>query len=133
MIVWLQNDLKANTNQCTLAFFHHPRFSSSANQPSAPQATEIFKVLYNNNADVVLNGHAHDYERFAPMNPSGGVDDARGVREIIAGTGGRSIHTLGTKVAGSQVFHAGYGILEMSLRDSSYSWNFVSAPTLADL
>ena len=128
MISWLQNDLEANTNMCTLAYFHHPRFSSSWNQPSAPaEAKTLYQVLYNGNADVILNGHAHDYERFAPMNPQGQIDDVRGIREFIVGTGGRSINALGTKVAGSQVFYGGYGILDMSLNDQDYSWSFVPA------
>jgi hypothetical protein len=61
------------------------------------------------------------------MNPQGQIDDGRGIREFIVGTGGRSIHALGTKVAGSQVFYSGYGILEMSLDDQDYSWSFVPA------
>ena len=126
MIVWLKNDLQAHTNMCTLAYFHHPRFSSSKNQPSAlPWAKTLYRELYDGNADVILNGHSHNYERFAPMNPDGQIDDGRGIREFIVGTGGRSIHALGTKVAGSQVFYGGYGILEMSLGDQGYSWSFV--------
>ena len=77
------------TRPSPAAYFHHPRFSSSANQPSAPAETKtIFQTLYDRGIDVALSGHAHDYERFAPMNPSRQVDNTKGVRSFIVGTGG---------------------------------------------
>ena len=90
--VWLRNDLKNTTNkQCTLAYFHHPRFSSSGignNSAMGP----FWKALYDYGAEVVLNGHAHNYERFAPQNPEGQLDQAQGIREFVVGTGGKSLN-----------------------------------------
>ncbi len=121
---WLKNDLAADTAKCTLAYWHIPLFSSGgrANSNSKP----FWTLLYNANADVILNGHDHIYERFAPQNPSGGADSVRGIREFIVGTGGSNHTGISTIAANSQVRNAStYGILRLTLHATSYDWQFV--------
>jgi hypothetical protein len=78
------------------------------------------------NADLILNGHAHNYERYTPQTPTGAVDNTRGIREFIVGTGGRSLRPIATKDLNSEVADwSTFGILKMTLRASSYSWDFV--------
>ena len=87
---WLRADLAANPRFCTLAYWHHPVFSSGQHG-NDPKMAPAFQILYDNNADLVINGHDHDYERFAPQTPSGTADPARGIREIVVGTGGAKL------------------------------------------
>jgi hypothetical protein len=125
MVSWLRNDLAANPNRCTLAYFHHPLFSSGkhGNQTKMRPAWE---ALYAANADVVVNGHDHHYERFAPQRPGGVLDRERGIREFVVGTGGASHSRLGTVKANSRVRNAStYGVLKLTLNADSYSWKFV--------
>ncbi len=86
----------------------------------------FWDALYAADADVVLNGHDHDYERFAPQTPSGAADNQRGIREFVVGTGGRALYSLGTLRANSQVFNAStFGVLKLTLSAGSYSWEFI--------
>jgi hypothetical protein len=86
----------------------------------------MWQDLYNANADVVLNGHNHQYERFAPQNPSGQLDNTRGIREFVAGTGGRSHYSFGTIQPNSEVRNGDtYGVLKLTLHSNSYDWQFV--------
>ena len=120
---WLKSDLAAHQSACTLAYFHHPRFSSSANNRSVDP---FWRDLYEAGAEVVLNGHAHNYERFAPQRPDGTRDDARGVREFVVGTGGVNLHPFGTIKPNSQARNANtYGVLRLTLHTGSYDWKFV--------
>lgn len=121
---WLANDLKTHTNSCTLAFWHVPLFSSGGRASSSTKP--FWQLLYDNNADVVLSAHDHIYERFAPQTPSGTLDTARGIREFIVGTGG-AVHTgLVTIAANSEVRNAStYGVLELTLQPTGYTWQFV--------
>jgi acid phosphatase type 7 len=83
-------------------------------------------VLYEFNAEVILNGHDHDYERFAPQNASGAADNVRGIREFVVGTGGRALYTLGVRKANSEVFNSTtFGVIKMTLSPGSYSWQFI--------
>ena len=87
----------------------------------------LFQALYNADADVVLGGHAHDYERFAPQNPSGQLDNARGIRQFVVGTGGAFFTSVGTPKPNSQIRQNNtYGVLKLTLRPTSYDWQFVS-------
>jgi hypothetical protein len=86
MIGWLKQDLAANPKNCTLAYFHQPLFSSGEHG-NQTKARPTWDALYAANADVVLNVHDHDYERFARQSPSGAADAARGIREFVVGTG----------------------------------------------
>src|ERR687893_1954198 len=87
MVTWLKKDLAANPRKCTLAYFHHPLFSSG-NHGNQTKMRPTWDTLYAANADVVVNGHDHSYERFAPQNPNGVEDSERGIREFVVGTGG---------------------------------------------
>ncbi len=123
---WLRADLAASRKSCTLAYWHHPRFSSGLEHGSDPSLQPLWQALYDANADVILSGHDHDYERFAPQTPAGVADDARGIREFVVGTGGRTHYHLGTLKANSQVFNATtYGVLKLTLSAGAYSWQFV--------
>ena len=122
---WLRADLAANPAACTLAYWHHPRFNSG-HQGNATFLQALFQDLYDADADVVLGGHAHDYERFAPQNPAGKLDNSRGIRQFVVGTGGAFFTSLGTTKPNSQVRSAStYGVLLLTLRPRSYDWRFV--------
>jgi acid phosphatase type 7 len=120
---WLRADLATHPSKCTLAYFHHPRFSSGGNNiVVAP----FWKDLYEAGAEVVLSGHVHAYERFAPQNPSGVADSAKGIREFIVGTGGKNLGRLDYLKPNSQVRNnTTYGVLKLTLHSSSYEWRFV--------
>jgi acid phosphatase type 7 len=125
MIAWLKNDLANNPTACTLAYFHQPRFSSGQGG-NATETQAIWDALYAANADVVLSGHDHVYERFAPQTPSGQLDTARGIREFVVGSGGVNHGRFNTIKPNSQVRNAStYGVLKLTLDPTSYSWNFV--------
>jgi hypothetical protein len=123
---WLRADLAANADKyCTLAFWHDPRFNSG-HDGNADEMAPLFQALYNANADVVLGGHAHDYERFAPQNPSGQLDNARGIRQFVVGTGGAFFTAIGAPKPNSQIRQNNtYGVLKMTLHPTSYDWQFV--------
>ena len=125
---WLRADLAAHPARCTLAFWHHPRFSSGTTHGSDPAVGGLWTALYQAGADVVLVGHEHNYERFAPLDPLGGVDPARGVREFVVGTGGKSHYPFGPPLPGSEVRNSdSFGLLELQLRPTGYSWRFLPA------
>jgi hypothetical protein len=125
-IAWLRSDLTANTKSCTLAYWHHPLFSSGFEHGNDPSQQPAWDVLYEFNADVVLSGHDHDYERFAPQTPSGVADASRGIREFVVGTGGRSHYSLGTLKANSQIFDStSFGVLKLVLSAGAYTWQFI--------
>jgi acid phosphatase type 7 len=125
---WLRADLAAHPARCTLAFWHHPRFSSGTTHGSDPAVGGLWTALYQAGADVVLVGHEHNYERFAPLDPPGGVDPARGVREFVVGTGGKSHYAFGPPLPGSEVRNSdSFGLLELQLRPTGYTWRFLPA------
>lgn len=123
---WLRADLTASTKQCTLAYWHHPRFSSGTTHGSDSRSQAIWQALYDAGAEIVLVGHEHQYERFAPQTPSGAADPARGIREIVAGTGGESHYPLGSPIANSEVQdNTSFGVLKLTLSPGGYRWDFV--------
>jgi acid phosphatase type 7 len=125
---WLRADLAAHRNLCTLAIWHHPAFTSGLEGPS-PVMDSMWQALYDNGADVVLNGHAHLYERFAPQTPQGIPDPVRGIREFVVGTGGKNHQGLRVIAANSEVRNtSAYGILQLTLHPRSYDWRFASVP-----
>ena len=123
---WLRADLAANsTAACTIAYWHYPRFSSG-DHGSDPGMQDIWQALYDGGADVVVNGHDHDYERFGPQTPTGVADAARGIREFVVGTGGASHYFVGTPIANSEVNNDDtFGVLKLTLHATSYDWQFV--------
>ncbi len=123
---WLRADLAANDEQCTLATYHHPRFSSGNSHGNDTSVAPLFQALYDYNADVILNGHDHTYERFAKQSPTAAADPQRGIRQFVVGTGGRSHNGFDSPEPNSQVRNADtYGVLQMDLRPGGYSWDFV--------
>ncbi len=122
---WLRADLAAHRGRCTLAYWHHPRFSSGFHGDD-PAYDAFWRDLYRAGADAVLVGHDHDYERFAPQDPNGAADPKHGIREFVVGTGGRSGYGFRGVQPNSVVRHAGsFGILLMTLHPTSYEWKFV--------
>ena len=125
MLRWLKEDLAANPKACTLAYWHHPLFSSG-NHGNNAYINPIWDALYAANADVVVNGHDHIYERFAPQNPSGVADSDMGIREFVVGTGGAYHSPLGRILPNSEVRNTDtHGILKLTLHQTSYDWEFV--------
>ncbi len=121
---WLRNDLARFPHQCVLAYWHHPLFSSGPHGNNA-SVRPLWNDLYAAGAELVINGHDHDYERFAPQSPSG-VATSRGIREIVVGTGGESHYSFATIRVNSQVRNATtYGVLKLTLHAASYSWQFI--------
>jgi peptidoglycan/xylan/chitin deacetylase (PgdA/CDA1 family) len=126
--LWLQNDLAHDTAACTLAYYQNPRWASAASGSGGDGTMQqLWQDLYNGRADVVLNGDSHWYERFAPLNASGAVDNTLGVREFIVGTGGAALDTPGAEVATSQVLNnSTHGIIKLAMHAGSYDWSFVN-------
>jgi hypothetical protein len=123
---WLRNNLAASTKPCTAAYWHKPRFTSGANHAPDTATGPLVQALYDYNADVILTGHNHQYERFAPMNPSGASDPTSGIRHFVAGSGGSSHYGFGTIQPNSQVRNGDtYGVLKLTLHSNSYDWQFV--------
>lgn len=123
---WLRADLAANTKQCTLAYWHKPRFSSGSHHGSLSSAEPLWQALFDFHAEIVLGGHEHNYERFAPQTPTGVADPVNGIREFVAGTGGVSHYGQGTPLANSEVFNGTtYGVLKFTLGPGTYTWEFV--------
>jgi hypothetical protein len=123
---WLRADLAAHPATCTLAYWHYPRFSSGTVHGSDPAMQPLWQALYDYGADVVLAGHEHNYERFAPQDPSGSADPARGIRQFVIGTGGYSLYPFGAPIANSEVRNNDtYGVLKLTLHPTSYSWEFI--------
>ena len=123
---WLRNDLIANTKQCTLAYFHHPRFNSGASHGNNTAVGAFWTALYQYGAELILNGHEHMYERFAPQTPDAVSDPVNGIRQFTVGTGGRAFYSIGTVKPNSQVRNNNtYGVIRLTLGAGTYSWQFV--------
>jgi acid phosphatase type 7 len=127
---WLRADLAKHPNACILAYGHHALFSSGVFKSHAlhPQLRPLWEDLYAVHADLILAGHEHSYERFAPQDPQGNPDPAHGIREIVVGTGGRSHDPLGVPTPNSEVTEwKTYGVLKLTLAPGKYSWEFIPA------
>jgi hypothetical protein len=123
---WLRGDLAAHPASCTLAYFHKPLFSSGGAHGDAPEFKAFWQALYDAHADVVVNGHDHDYERFGPQNPDGEADAAHGIREFVVGTGGKNHRPFHAPDKNSEVRNADtFGVLKLTLRAHGYEWQFV--------
>ncbi len=122
---WLRADLQSHPATCTLAYWHKPLFSSGAAHGDNLNYVDFWRDLYAAHATLVLNGHDHDYERFAPQNPSGNADP-RGIREFVVGTGGNHPRAFGPPKPNSEVRKAfTFGVLKLTLRKKSYDWRFI--------
>ena len=123
---WLRADLVANPHACVVAMWHHPRFSSGSTHGSSTATQALWQALYDNNADLVLSGHEHNYERFQPMTATGALDNTRGLVEFVVGTGGRSHYGFGTILSNSVVRNSdAYGVLKLTLSANAWSFSFI--------
>jgi acid phosphatase type 7 len=123
---WLRADLAAHPSGCTLAYFHKPRFSSGLTHGNDPEVGAFWQALYDANAELVLNGHDHDYERFAPQDPNGNADPKRGIREFVVGTGGKNHREFGIHKSNSEVRNNdAFGVLKLTLKPTGYEWKFI--------
>jgi uncharacterized protein YjdB len=126
---WLNADLAASTKPCTMAYIHRPRFSAGYHGSNSSMQP-IWQDLYNAGVELYIGGHNHDYERFAPMDASGTADPVRGIREFVVGVGGAGLESWSTTppIANEEVWqNTSYGVLKLTLSDSSYTWEFVPA------
>jgi acid phosphatase type 7 len=123
---WLREDLKAHPVPCTLAYFHKPLFSSGGAHGDDLAVRPLWNALYEAGADVVVNGHDHDYERFAPQDPSGKLDREHGIREFVIGTGGKNHRPFRQPEAATEVRDAtAFGVLKLTLKPMGYDWEFI--------
>jgi hypothetical protein len=125
--LWLKQDLAHHATTCTLAYFHKPLFSSGAKHGNDPEVKPLWELLYHAGADVIINGHDHDYERFAPQDPEGHLDAKHGIREFVVGSGGKNSHrVMGVTQPNSEVRNADtFGVLKLTLHATGYDWEFV--------
>jgi hypothetical protein len=122
---WLAADLAAHSNTCTMAYWHRPLFSSGWSLGDSA-VHDLWVDLYNAGADLVLNGHDHDYERLTPQDPSGVADPTNGITEIIVGTGGVNHTSFNSPAANTVVRNnTTYGVLKLTLHPTSFDWQFV--------
>ena len=128
---WLRADLAAHPNACTLAYWHHTRWTSTG--VGWTSMGTLYQDLYDAGADVVLSGHIHQYERFAPRDPAGNVDPAFGLRQFVVGTGGKNLQALALAPSpGSEASSASaFGVLLMTLHPAGYDFRFVPTDATA--
>ncbi len=128
---WLLTDLAANKRPCVAAIWHHPLFTSAERGPNQFMKP-IWDALDAAQADLVLVGHEHQYERFDPQNSSGAAA-ANSPRQFVIGTGGKSVYALGKQTANSKVNGTGFGFLRLELKSTGYNWKFVNDPDVAPI
>jgi hypothetical protein len=123
---WLLDELAGNATSCTLAIWHHARFSSG--EHGNDERTDAFwRALHRAGAEVVVVGHDHDYERFAPQDPDGRADPDRGIRQFVVGTGGAFLRPFGDPEANSEIRRSDtHGVIRFTLRPDGYDWAFLS-------
>jgi acid phosphatase type 7 len=127
-IDWLRDTLAREKAACTLAFWHHPLYTSGGHFREQGRLRDAFALLHAAGAELVLSGHDHDYERFAPQDADGRLDRARGVRQFVVGTGGAYATPFLQFTPNSEVREASYdGVLELRLLDGAYAWRFLPA------
>jgi uncharacterized protein YjdB len=120
---WVRADLAAHQQLCTLAVWHVPLFGQDS---ASTRMKNVYQLLYESGAELVLNGHEHNYQRFAPQTADGAADPDRGIREFIVGTGGRSIGGGTTSFPHREVYNASaFGVLKLTLHTASYDWEFI--------
>jgi hypothetical protein len=123
---WLRDDLAEHPARCTIAYWHYPRFSSAAEQHSDSSVQAIWEDLANAGTEIVISGHSHTYERFAPQSATGELDEQNGIREFVVGTGGASLLPFDTTVRNSIVRdNSTFGVLKLSLMRGAYKWQFL--------
>ena len=126
-VAWLKTDLNSHPNRCVAAYWHQPRWSSGTEHGDDPAVAPFFETLYAANADLILNGHEHSYERFQPLNPSGVPDDKRGLVEIVSGLGGRNHYPVRGRATTAAKDNTSYGYSRLTLHPDSADITFRSA------
>ncbi len=122
---WLRADLQANRSHCVAAYWHHPRFSSGNKYGDHAYMNALYKILFARGVSLLISGHDHIYERFAPQDPKG-ESDLHGVRQFIVGTGGARLYSIGKVKANSEVRNTvAHGVLKLTLHPDRYEWEFV--------
>ena len=123
---WLRADLNAHPNRCTLVYMHHPRWTSDTRDFDKPELDPLIRAMYDHGVDVLLVGHSHFYERFAPQDPDQRLDRTNGIRHFIVGTGGRNVYGFGAIEPNSEVRNGDtFGVLRMELHPQGYDWRFL--------
>jgi acid phosphatase type 7 len=125
---WLRAELANDGRSCTLAYLHHPLFTSGKYRPGIPEGKPLWEALYAAGADVVLSGHDHNYQRFAPQDPEGRADPRRGIRQFVVGTGGRNLYPISWFPLANIEAHDDetYGVLKLTLSPKGYQWRFLA-------
>ena len=123
---WLRADLAAHPTACTLAYWHHPLFNAGLHGDD-DRTRALWQALYDADADLILTGHDHNYQRFAPLDPSGQPDSSRGLRQFVVGTGGSSLYPVFPGNPNLESYAVStFGVLRLGLRSNGYDWNFIS-------
>jgi hypothetical protein len=122
---WLRNELSTKRPACTAVYWHRPLFSSGRHGDN-PDMRDVWRTLYEFNVDLVIGGHDHTYERFAPQDPDGRIDPARGIREFVVGTGGAPLYEFPNIRPNSEVRAAVWGVAAFTLGANGYQWEFVA-------
>lgn len=122
---WLRADLASTPKACVLAYWHHPLFNSGTEHGNETFVRPLWDALYQFGADVVVAGHEHLYERFAPQRPDGAADPATGIRQFTVGTGGGDTYEFGTPLPNSESRGTSRGVIKLTLRDVGYDWQFI--------
>ncbi|NPV86120.1 MAG: alkaline phosphatase [Anaerolineae bacterium] len=126
-LAWLQSDLEAHPTACTLAYWHHPRWSSGF-AGNDGRLAPIWRTLYDHGVEIVVNGHEHHYERFAPQDAEGNPDPQKGIRQFVVGTGGAYLVGFSQPQPNSEIRDSSsFGIILFSLHPQSYTWEFIPA------
>jgi 3',5'-cyclic AMP phosphodiesterase CpdA len=131
-LLWLKDDLASHPARCTLAYWHAPLYSSGGH-PATDHMQDVWRVLYEGGAELVLSGHDHDYERFAPQDADGQADPARGLRQFVVGTGGAFLTPfLWVRAHSEARQNWRLGVLKLVLKQDSYEWEFLAADSQGD-
>lgn len=125
-VQWLRAELASQRQACALAIMHRPLFTSGINGEN-PDIRPLWRVLYDGGVDLVISGHDHQYERFAPQDPDGRADLVRGIRQFVVGTGGAPLYPLQASRPNSEVKGSAFGVLSLTLRAGAYDWEFIPA------
>ncbi|MFC7613109.1 metallophosphoesterase family protein [Actinokineospora soli] len=121
---WLRNDLRNSTKPCTAAYWHHPLFTRGTHSNST-QVRPLWQALYDFKADLILVGHDHNYQRYAPQDPTGKADP-NGIRQLLVGTGGKSMYGFSRDMPNVETSQTGtHGVLKLSLTATGYTGDFV--------
>ncbi len=124
-LAWLKQELAANPSRCALAYWHHPVYSSGGHGNS-PRMQDVWDMLYAHKVDLVLSGHDHDYERFAPQDGAANLDATRGITSFVVGTGGSGLSPFGMRRANSEkAQNEVHGVLKLVLKEGSFDWEFL--------